>query len=424
MASNQDQVAQFIQVAGVDVNTAQFYLSMANNDLDAAIQHYYDNGPAPAAARPTAISGQASLVPRMVSGVPTSPKSPSSPGSPPGLPVPPARSSAPRPTSSAPPSAASRSAASSTNRGPSQRGGIHTLSSVGSANDGPERDDSDEEHQAYYAGGGERSGVQQLDPNKRPKARADEMTEEVFNRAREMGAKSVEEFRAEQEREKSKFSGSGFRLGSTNAPSLAVKDPQAAQNSPERDIMLTFYEDGFTVDKGPLRKYDHPDNASFLNELNRGIVPQEIRSTDPNERVNINLVDRKREKYTPPPKKFEAFTGNSRTLGSSSSVQSEPRISPTTQQQPQHTPSFEVKSDEPTTTIQIRLHDGTRLIAKFNQHRHTVGDLRRFIAMSRSIPAGTRWNIMTSFPRKTLTDDSLTIKDAQLENSVVMTQLG
>lgn len=34
--------------------------------------------------------------------------------------------------------------------------------------------------------------------------------------------------------------------------------------------------------------------------------------------------------------------------------------------------------DAPTTTLQIRLVDGTRLIATFN-HSHTVGDIHRYI---------------------------------------------
>lgn len=30
------------------------------------------------------------------------------------------------------------------------------------------------------------------------------------------------------------------------------------------------------------------------------------------------------------------------------------------------------------TSLQLRLHDGTRMVAKFN-HTHTVGDIRQFI---------------------------------------------
>lgn len=37
-----------------------------------------------------------------------------------------------------------------------------------------------------------------------------------------------------------------------------------------------------------------------------------------------------------------------------------------------------VNSEEPTTTVQIRLADGSRLVATFNQ-THTIADLRKYI---------------------------------------------
>ena len=40
--------------------------------------------------------------------------------------------------------------------------------------------------------------------------------------------------------------------------------------------------------------------------------------------------------------------------------------------------SLQVDESQPTTSIQLRLGDGTRLVAKFN-HTHTVGDIRRFV---------------------------------------------
>lgn len=44
------------------------------------------------------------------------------------------------------------------------------------------------------------------------------------------------------------------------------------------------------------------------------------------------------------------------------------------------TPSVPLDPDQPTTSIQIRLADGTRLVAKFN-HSHTVNDIRQYINM-------------------------------------------
>ena len=41
-------------------------------------------------------------------------------------------------------------------------------------------------------------------------------------------------------------------------------------------------------------------------------------------------------------------------------------------------PSIPLDPSQPTTSLQIRLADGTRLTAKFN-HTHTVNDVRQFI---------------------------------------------
>ena len=41
-------------------------------------------------------------------------------------------------------------------------------------------------------------------------------------------------------------------------------------------------------------------------------------------------------------------------------------------------PSVPINPEEPTTTLQIRLADGKRLVSKFN-HSHTVNDVRNFI---------------------------------------------
>ena len=43
------------------------------------------------------------------------------------------------------------------------------------------------------------------------------------------------------------------------------------------------------------------------------------------------------------------------------------------------TVTFSVNDSEPTTTIQIRLHDGTRIQQVFN-HTHTVGDVYNWVS--------------------------------------------
>lgn len=98
--------------------------------------------------------------------------------------------------------------------------------------------------------------------------------------------------------------------------------------------------------------------------------------------VHIQVSDRKEEDYVPPPKTFKAFTGSGRQLGSPT-----PAIKGQQQQQSQAATSapapnpasgMQLDPSQPHTSIQIRLADGTRLIAKLN-HTHTVGDIRNFV---------------------------------------------
>ncbi len=40
---------------------------------------------------------------------------------------------------------------------------------------------------------------------------------------------------------------------------------------------------------------------------------------------------------------------------------------------------FEVDRSKPTTSVQLRMADGSRLVWRANTEVHTVGDLRRFV---------------------------------------------
>ncbi|EFN54345.1 hypothetical protein CHLNCDRAFT_24942, partial [Chlorella variabilis] len=76
----------------------------------------------------------------------------------------------------------------------------------------------------------------------------------------------------------------------------------------------------------------------------------------------------------------------------------------------------------PTTSIQLRLADGSRLRAEFNLS-HTVADIRRFIRASRPDMAGRAFRLATAFPQQQLDDDSATIEGAGLANSVIMQRM-
>lgn len=69
--------------------------------------------------------------------------------------------------------------------------------------------------------------------------------------------------------------------------------------------------------------------------------------------------------------------------------------------------------------MQLRLSDGTRMVARFN-HTHTVSDIRSFIDAARP-GSGGPYSLQTmGFPPKQLTEAKQTIEGAGLINAVVI----
>jgi len=119
---------------------------------------------------------------------------------------------------------------------------------------------------------------------------------------------------------------------------------------------------------------------------------------------------------TPEPKNenFRAFTGSGKTLGSTEEnnfIYEEPKATPVL-------PNFEIKLDssQPVVSIQIRLHNGGKLLGKFNPG-HTIQDIRMYIESNAS---GSNYELMTTFPKKVLADPTQTIQSAGLANAVIV----
>lgn len=74
-----------------------------------------------------------------------------------------------------------------------------------------------------------------------------------------------------------------------------------------------------------------------------------------------------------------------------------------------------IDESKPSTSIQIRLPTGSRLVGKFNT-THTIGDVKSFI-LSSEPRIKEDFKLVVSFPRKVLTDDSETLEAANLLNS-------
>ncbi|EDX06018.1 GD10253 [Drosophila simulans] len=84
--------------------------------------------------------------------------------------------------------------------------------------------------------------------------------------------------------------------------------------------------------------------------------------------------------------------------------------------------AINLNSEAPSTTLQIRLADGSRLAAQFNLS-HTVSDIRRFIQTARPQYSTSNFILVSSFPTRELSDDNSTIEKAGLKNAALMQRL-
>ena len=71
-----------------------------------------------------------------------------------------------------------------------------------------------------------------------------------------------------------------------------------------------------------------------------------------------------------------------------------------------------------------------RLLSKWNHTQfscpypfHRIKDIRDFIIQSRPAFATTDFVLVTTFPNKELTDESLTLQEADILNTVILQQL-
>ncbi|KAK4588465.1 hypothetical protein RGQ29_019455 [Quercus rubra] len=286
----------------------------------------------------------------------------------------------------------------------SRAGGVRTLSDLNR----PTADsDSDSDGPQEYYTGGEKSGMLVQDPNKANDVDA------IFNQARQLGAVEGPVEQLGPASSSRSFAGTG-RL-------LSGETVQAAPQQPESVVHnIVFWSNGFTVNDGPLRSLDDPENASFLESIRKSECPKELEPADRRASVHVNLI-RRNEKCPEPEKRHVPFQGVGRTLGSSSTPAA---TEPTVASIPLNTaptPSMGLVVDQtmPSTSVQLRLADGTRMVAHFNYH-HTINDIRSFIDASRPGSARNYQLQMMEFPPKVLSDQAQTIEQAGLANSVVI----
>ncbi|KAF9437873.1 hypothetical protein BGZ76_010750 [Entomortierella beljakovae] len=307
-----------------------------------------------------------------------------------------------------------------------RQGGIATFRDL-SRSDDEEEEEEDEDSQNYFAGG-EKSGVMVQGPpgKKDPNALVDDILKKAAK-----GGQRPEEETVQPAPKRSFFTGQGNRLGSEGESSSSQVEPQLpVRSTPTPETLetvtrsLTFWRNGYSLDDGPLMSYTDPANREFLDAINRGQAPLKYLNIKPGQPVEMKVSTRRDEDYKEPPKAPpKPFEGAGNRLGSvgSPSSSSTPGSFPgsSTSSAPPPPRSLQIDDTQPITSIQIRLGDGSRMVARFN-HTHTVNDIRGFINASNAGESSRPYVLQTTFPKKDLDDVQQTIKDTGLLNAVVL----
>ena len=281
-------------------------------------------------------------------------------------------------------------------------------------------DDDDDENQDLFAGG-EKSGLAVQNP--------DDLKRKIIERAKRDAAKVGGS--SEPAPRTSRFTGTARTLGGDDTPSQVVEDPtaNAPRRAPRVERHLHFWEDGFSVDDGPLYRSDDPANAQILAMIRAGRAPMAIMNVEKSQEVEVKL-EQHQEKYKQPKKKYTPFSGGGQRLGSPAPGPGSTRES-TTPSVPTNdvqaapaaaAPEIQVNDSEPTISLQVRLGDGTRLVSRFNV-THTIGDVYSFVNSSSPSSASRDWVLMTTFPSKELTDKGQVLGDlAEFKRGGVVVQ--
>jgi len=179
---------------------------------------------------------------------------------------------------------------------------------------------------------------------------------------------------------------------------------------------ITVYRNGFTVDDGEFRSRDAPESIAFLSDLAQGVVPREIELETGGKPIDVKLIDKREEDYVAPHVPYVAFSGEGNTM-SSARVERGALHAPSTGS---NMSVPQVDESKPTTTIQIKLHDGRKIRAKLNLF-HTIMHIHALIQAQNA--SAQPYYLLFGFPPAQITDHSQTIEGAGLINTVVTQKL-
>ncbi|KKY32664.1 putative sep domain-containing protein [Diaporthe ampelina] len=406
MADHDDLVMQFCELTGASADRATEYLEASSWNISAAVGSFFADDEDEA----TGGAGRSSQ------------------------PVPEPAYSGPRTLDGRPaPQSALPSSSSSASKKPAKKKGLATLSSLGGGGGHDHDDDDDDEEEDELAdrrgprdlfAGGEKSGLAVQDPGRNP-ADPQNVIKDILAKAKANAKRAPSEEDAPGPSQSSNFRGSGTTVGGEGTDSRTIPDPSGSRAPPrgseELPVVtrtLHLWRDGFSIEDGPLRRYDDPEHAMDLQMIRTGRAPLHLMEVEHGQRCDVRLQQHE-EDWHQLPRIYKPFGGQGRRLGSpvpgdgnAASVPMQAATAPAASPAPAAAPApiADVDSSQPSVAIRFQMPDGSRLPARFNL-THTIGDLYQF---ARSASAETRnraFIVQSTFPSKEYTDHSQKLEE-------------
>ena len=171
-------------------------------------------------------------------------------------------------------------------------------------------------------------------------------------------------------------------------------------------LTLKVYKNGFVLDDLPFRDISKPENKKFMDEVEKGYIPNELVKQGITD-LGIALEDHRNENYEEPipEKKFEAFSGKGQSLGSIN----------TQGLKVDKNAVFKVDKSKPTCKVNIRLFNGETVCEEFNLS-NTVRDIMRFVE---NVSGSHNFSLLDGFPPRPIVQVDKTIEELKLQGSML-----
>lgn len=204
------------------------------------------------------------------------------------------------------------------------------------------------------------------------------------------------------------------------AQKVGAKCLSPTEQKNQVDVSIKLWKNGFTVNDD-FRSYSDSASRQFLNAIKKGELPSELQGVFDKEEVDVKVEDKKHEECLSTKPVFHPFSGQGHRLGSATpkivskaktiDVETKSKLSP-----------VPLNSLEPITSIQIWLADGKRIVQKFNIS-HRISHIKDFIVKYQGSQRSPPFSLATALPSLKLLDETLTLKEADLQNAVIIQRL-